>query len=589
MVVLHSLNRFLARPVSLSVLVRPWLGTARYDGLKSCRLQAFLPGASEGWGLLRDAPCQNGFSTLPFKERPRYSREKKARSTAENGVQELNDLEEAEEDPDRTRLLNSVIKVYCKHTEPNFSLPWQRKRQISTSSSGFMVSQGREKWVLTNAHSVQYYSQVQVKRRDDDRKFIARVLAIGTDCDIALLTVDEREFWEGVEPLPLGPLPRLQDYVTVVGYPIGGDSISVTSGVVSRIEMTQYSHGGCELLAAQIDAAINSGNSGGPVFNESGHCVGIAFQSYCDSDVENIGYMIPTPVIRHFLQDYHMNKMFTGFPNLGVSWQRMEAPDLRRAIGMEGNASGVLLRSVHPTSSAHGILKPGDVLMEFDGVRIANDGTVPFRNGERIMYPYLMAQKFVGDVAHFQVLRDGRMMKLQVELSRYEPLVPPHLENRDPSFFILAGFVFTTLNEHYLLSEYGSSYSTEAPVKLLHQLYCGVKMHRRQQVVVLSQVLASDATVGFEDACNVQVHSFNGEVVHDLNHLVEMVISCEDEYMRFDLDFEQVIVVNSELAKKTTVDVLEEHSIPDMASPDVMSHLENVGVLAKRTRKRTLR
>lgn len=76
-----------------------------------------------------------------------------------------------------------------------------------------------------------------MKRRDDDRKYLAKVLAVGTDCDIALLTVEERSFWEGVGTVPLGPLPILQDFVTVVGYPVGGDSISVTSGVVSRIEV----------------------------------------------------------------------------------------------------------------------------------------------------------------------------------------------------------------------------------------------------------------------------------------------------------------------------------------------------------------
>ena len=62
-------------------------------------------------------------------------------------------------------------------------------------------------------------------------------------------------------------------------FPIGGESISVTSGVVSRIEVTAYVHGSAELLGVQIDAAINSGNSGGPAFNARGQCVGIAFQS----------------------------------------------------------------------------------------------------------------------------------------------------------------------------------------------------------------------------------------------------------------------------------------------------------------------
>jgi S1-C subfamily serine protease len=76
-----------------------------------------------------------------------------------------------------------------------------------------------------------------VKRRGDDEKFLARVLALGVDCDIALLTVDDPAFWEGLQPLEFGALPQLQDTVAVVGYPIGGDTISVTAGVVSRIEV----------------------------------------------------------------------------------------------------------------------------------------------------------------------------------------------------------------------------------------------------------------------------------------------------------------------------------------------------------------
>ena len=153
----------------------------------------------------------------------------------------------------------------------------------------------------------------------------------------------------------------------MVGYPIGGETISVTTGVVSRIEVTSYSHGATELLGIQIDAAINPGNSGascpdagrlspslqaafswtpllirrrcaawqytllcllelcqiwcieqrkrqllkqggpaagGPCFNEIGQCVGIAFQSLGHGEADGIGYVIPTPVINHFLTDY---------------------------------------------------------------------------------------------------------------------------------------------------------------------------------------------------------------------------------------------------------------------------------------------
>lgn len=77
--------------------------------------------------------------------------------------------------------MDAVVKVFCVHTEPNFSLPWQRKRQYSSSSSGFIIG-GRR--VLTNAHSVEHHTQVKVKKRGSDTKYLATVLAIGTECDI---------------------------------------------------------------------------------------------------------------------------------------------------------------------------------------------------------------------------------------------------------------------------------------------------------------------------------------------------------------------------------------------------------------------
>jgi hypothetical protein len=81
--------------------------------------------------------------------------------------------------------MDAVVKVFCTHTEPNFSLPWQRKRQYSSSSSGFAIA-GRR--ILTNAHSVEHFTQVKLKKRGSDTKFLATVLAIGTECDIGKVT-----------------------------------------------------------------------------------------------------------------------------------------------------------------------------------------------------------------------------------------------------------------------------------------------------------------------------------------------------------------------------------------------------------------
>lgn len=164
-----------------------------------------------------------------------------------------------------TSTLDSVVKVYATHSEPDFLIPWQKKHQTTSTSSGFVLDvPGVGYRVMTNAHSVEYGSVVQVQRRGDDEKHAAIVEAVGNECDLALLRVDSlfapTESGNGkTYALPLGPLPPLQDEVEVLGYPAGGDSLCVTKGVVSRIEMQEYAQAGARLLSMQIDAAINPG------------------------------------------------------------------------------------------------------------------------------------------------------------------------------------------------------------------------------------------------------------------------------------------------------------------------------------------
>ncbi|KAH1261583.1 Protease Do-like 2, chloroplastic [Glycine max] len=336
--------------------------------------------------------------------------------------------------------LNAVVKVYCTHTAPDYSLPWQKQRQYTNRK------------LLTNAHCVEHDTQVKVKKRGDDSKYVAKVLARGVDCDIALLSVESEEFWSDVEPLRLGRLPHLQDSVTVVGYPLGGDTISVTKGVVSRIEVTSYAHGSSDLLGIQIDAAINPGNSGGPAFNDQGECIGVAFQVLRSEEAENIGYVIPTTVVSHFLTDYERNGRYTGFPCLGVLIQKLENPALRAWLKVQSN-EGVLVRRVEPTSDANNVLKEGDVIVSFDDVRVGSEGTVPFRSNERIAFHFLISQKFAGDTAELGIIRAGTLMKTKVVLNSRVHLVPYHIDGGLPSYLIIAGLVFTPLSEPLIEEE----------------------------------------------------------------------------------------------------------------------------------------
>ena len=220
-----------------------------------------------------------------------------------------------------TELLNGVVRVYCTHSPPNFAMPWQRLKQEFSSSTGFVIA-GRR--LLTNAHAVEFGSLIQVKKRESEDKYVASVAAVGHECDLAVLTVEDDKFWEGLHPLTFGSVPDLLEEVSVIGYPVGGDSLSISNGVVSRIEMQEYAQASAQLLAIQIDAAINPGNSGGPVINNDNEVIGVAFQSLSGEDLEGIGYVVPCNVVDHFLDDVARHGSFSGVCGLGVRLQGME-------------------------------------------------------------------------------------------------------------------------------------------------------------------------------------------------------------------------------------------------------------------------
>ncbi|XP_057474179.1 protease Do-like 2, chloroplastic [Actinidia eriantha] len=456
--------------------------------------------------------------------------------------------------------LKAVVKVYCTHTEPDFALPWKKQRPYGSTGSAFMIGDGK---LLTNAHVVEHATQVKVKRRGDDIKYTAKVLAIGAECDIALLSVESKQFWKEAEPLQFGCLPRLQDAVTVVGYPLGGDTISVTKGIVSRIEVTSY--GSSELLSIQIDAALNPGNSGGPTFNDRGECIGVAFQAYRSEETENIGYVIPTMVVSHFLEDYERNRKYSGFPCLGVLLQKLENPALQACLKVPYN-EGVLVRRIEPTSDACKVLKEGDVIVSFDGVKVGCEGTVPFRSTERITFRYLISQKFAGDVAELGIIRAGAFMKVHTVLNPPVYLVPHHIEGSQPSYLIVGGLVFTPLTVPLIVEETEDSLG----LKLLAKKRYSLPMFKGEQIVILTQVLPTDVNDGYEDMGYQQVLKFNGTRIKNIHHLTHLVDSCKDKYFVFEFEDSYMAVLEREACAAASFRILKGNGILSERSDDLL-------------------
>ncbi|CAL9765792.1 unnamed protein product [Musa acuminata subsp. burmannicoides] len=459
--------------------------------------------------------------------------------------------------------LDSVVKVFTVSSSPNYFLPWQNKAQRESMGSGFVIP-GRR--IVTNAHVVSDHTFVLVRKHGSPTKYKAEVQAVGHECDLALLTVDSKEFWDGMNFLELGDIPYLQEAVAVVGYPQGGDNISVTKGVVSRVEPTQYVHGAAQLMAIQIDAAINPGNSGGPAIMGD-KVAGVAFQNL--SGAENIGYIIPVPIIKHFIAGVEDKGKYVGFCSLGLSCQSTENVQLREHFHMRPEMTGVLVSKINPLSDAHNVLKKDDIILAFDGVPIANDGSVPFRNRERITFDHLVSMKKPGETAILSVLRDGIEQEFSISLRPLQPLVPVHQFDKLPSYYIFAGLVFVPLTQPYL-HEYGEDWYNTSPRRLCERALRELPKRAGEQLVILSQVLMDDINAGYERLSEFQVKKVNAVEVENLKHLCGLIEGCTEESIRLDLDDERVIVLNYKNARLATSRILKRHRIPSAMSNDLI-------------------
>lgn len=464
------------------------------------------------------------------------------------------------------RVRDAVVKVYTTRQAPSYTDPWTRGTTESLTGSGCMIA-GR--LILTNAHVVSDRTFVAVRRNGDAEKREARVVHISHDADLALLAVDDESFWEGAQPLSLGALPPLQREALVYGFPEGGDTLSVTRGVISRIEHQYYLHGGRDLLAGQIDAAINPGNSGGPVMHD-GELVGIAMQSAVDAD--NIGYMVPAPVIRHFLDDV-ADERYDGFPSLGIDWQPVENRDLRQLYGVPAVRGGVLVTRVMPDSTASGVLRRGDVLFSLDGHAIGGDGTVEFRPRERTNLAHLVDSRQVGEELPLEVLRDGQPVALSVRLGTggaNPTVVGSARYDEPPSYFVFAGLVFCPLTLRYLES-WGEDWAIEAPAHLLAELERPASLPH-EEVVVLVKVLASAVSEGYHELADEIVSSVDGVRPRNLAHFVELVEGGEAPFLRIGYRNDgREVVMRRDRARAAARGILARYGIGADRSPDLQT------------------
>lgn len=456
----------------------------------------------------------------------------------------------------------SVVRIAATSQEPNYRVPWEAGGVVQGVGAGFVIGGER---IMTNAHVVSNARFLTVAREGDPRQYVARVEHIAHDCDLAVLRIEEKAelFFADTRPLEFGGIPEIESAVSAYGYPLGGDRLSVTRGIVSRVDFSTYSHSGMDAhLVIQVDAAINPGNSGGPVMQE-GKVVGVAFQGYRGDVAQNVGYMIPVPVIGRFLRDLADGR-YDSYMDLAIGTFELQNPALRKAFGLPDDDRGIMVSSVSPAGSAAGHLQVGDVLLSVDGHAIASDSFVELE-GTRVQMSEVVERKLKGEEVRLGILRDGKRSEVAVPLAPWRFLMLANRYDIRPRYVMFAGLLFQPLAKDFL----DANPTNDTRVRYFFEHFISDELYvERPEPVVLSEVLPDPINAYLTDFRGVLIDEVNGVKITGLAKLAEALAQPVEFHVIRPLGVFRPIILEAGQAREAQARVKERYRVGEEANLD---------------------
>lgn len=463
---------------------------------------------------------------------------------------------------------DSVVKIHTTARYPSLFQPWRKEGPQESSGTGVIISGNR---IVTNAHVVNYASRVYVQGYQSADRIEARVVAFAPGVDLALLEIEDESFFEDRPPLPLADeLPAIRGDISAFGYPLGGDDLSVTRGIVSRIEVAGYNHGFIG-LRIQVDAALNPGNSGGPALINK-EIVGIVFSGIGSAD--NIGYLIPAEEVRDFLADAE-DGTYDGRASLQIgAMQTLENDALRAKLGLERATTGMMVTTL--PVGAESPLQVWDVVTHIGEHNIDNEGNCPIRNDLRGDFRYFV-HDLVDDEGHVEmtVIRGGEEIKLAVPALAEQPALMPSLARVGdyPRYYIYGPMVFSQVTEEAagaLPPQYLQLFNfIESP--LVTRIGEPPAFEGEELVFIAAPLFDHRITKGYGSHHLAVVSAINGEPVTNLESVVTILGGLDGEFVvvEFAGRASETLVFERRAIEDATEEILTDNGIRYQASSDL--------------------
>jgi S1-C subfamily serine protease len=468
-----------------------------------------------------------------------------------------------------TPVANSVVKVFSTMRFPDLAKPWAKQAPVEASGSGVVIEGHR---ILTNAHVVLYATQVQVQANEAGDKVSATVVAVAPGIDLAVLKLDDESFFDSHPPLArANKLPQIKDAVLAYGFPAGGTSLSITKGIVSRIEFVPYNFP-VSGLRIQVDAAINPGNSGGPAVADE-KMIGLAF-SKLGGGAENIGYIIPNEEIELFLRDIATGR-YPGKLAMFDDLQTLENSTLRDFLKLKKSVEGVVVHKPFRSDDAYP-LKKWDVITRIGDAPIDNQGMIKLGSDLRVSFHYLI-QKVANDgLLPLGIVRGAQTLSVRLPLTATRPTLVSDLDGGYPSYFVYGPLVFSRATWQFFpfIDKGGGARSLNLIASPLITRALETPSAELQELVLISSpFFPHKLAVGYSNPMGRIVSQVNGVRVQSLSHLVSLLRDLKDDFVKIEFDQEggESLVFPRAQMDAATEEILTDNGVRAQGSADTLA------------------
>ena len=458
----------------------------------------------------------------------------------------------------------SLVRVNVTGQQYDYFRPWQKKAPFSKRGLGAVLGQGR---VLVTADLVANQNYVELERAESGDKSAAEVRVIDYESNLALLEPTEKDFLTGVSPLDLA-----QD--TVVGDRLAAwqleqtGALVVTEGLVTSVQMTRYPVDVGQFLTYRMSISMQyRENSYTVPLVKNNKLAGLLLRYDARTQLLDA---IPAPIITHFLKDANSGH-YKGFPSGGFSYFPTRDPQLRKFAGQTGKPGGVYVTSVDPNSPAQkGGLQPGDIITAIKNNDLDQNGNYVDPLYGKIEFTNLLtAHVFAGDTVPFQIQREGKPIQLQMTLehrSAQDYVIPPYFLDQAPPYYVAGGLIFLELSRQYL-KEWGANWQKEAPPRFVYldRFQSELFPEGNRRLVIISQVLPSPTTTGYDELAFLTVTKVNGKDIKSLGDVIEAVKQPQEGFIKIETEEDpKQLELDADQVRDETPALQENYGIPSL-------------------------